>query len=200
MLVAGGATVFAVNLVRPISDQVLRPIVDQESSVELAATGVVATLDSAANSAEESLRQWVGGGHRAILALALLTILVKNACAFIARFASARFGLATIRDLRDGLFASLLVQSPAYFHERSTATLVSRATNDIQLLREALAERMGDVVQDLVTVPFLLFYLLSPDPRLSVATAIAAPLFFAPVIHLSRRLRTRASQAQERTG
>jgi subfamily B ATP-binding cassette protein MsbA len=128
-----------------------------------------------------------------------MTVVAKNAFAFLARFASARFGLATIRDLRSGLYESLLGQSPAYFHGHSTATFVSRATNDVQLLREALAERMGDVAQDLVTVPVILFYLMSLDPKLTFASAVAAPLFFAPVIHLSRRMRARARETQERT-
>ena len=200
MFVVAGATVFAFNLVRPIYDQVLRPTPVTESVLEVPAAGVVAALDAAAARAENDLQGWIGGNRVAILALALLTIVVKNLFAFVSRFASARFGLATIRDLRHRFFEKLLAQSPAYFHDRSTAALVTRATNDLQLLREALAERFGDVAQDLVTVPVILVYLLSLDLRLTVAMAFAAPLLFAPVVHLSRRLRARASQAQEGTG
>ena len=111
------------------------------------------SLDAFADRAEQTLRAWIGENRVAILLLAFLTIVIKNLFAFLARFASARFGLATIRDLRELFFESLLGQSPAFFHDRSTAALVSRATNDFQLLREALAERLGDVAQDLVTVP-----------------------------------------------
>jgi subfamily B ATP-binding cassette protein MsbA len=200
MVVVAGATVFAFNLVRPIYDHVLRPTPDAEAVLGLPTTGMVAALDKATVRAENALQGRVGGSRIAILALAFLAILVKNLFAFLARFASARFGLATIRDLRDLFFEALLGQSPAYFHDQSTAALVSRATNDLQLLREALAERFGDVVQDLVTVPVILVYLVSLDLRLTLATAIAAPLLFAPVIHFSRRLRDRARQAQERTG
>ncbi len=200
MVLAAAATVFAFNLVRPIYDQVLRPAPAEEATPRHPTTGVVEALDSFAGRAEEWLAARVGGDRFSILALAALAIVVKNFFAFLARFASARFGLETIHDLRDRFFRSLLDQGPAYFHERSTATFVSQATHDVQLLREALAERLGDVAQDLVTVPVILVYLLSLDPRLTLATAMAAPLFFLPVVHLSRRLRTRARQAQERTG
>jgi len=210
MVVVAGATVFAFNLVRPIYDHVLRPSSAAEATLELPATGVVAALDATAARAVRALQGWIGGnrvalqgwigGNRvAILALALLTIVVKNLFAFLARFASARFGLATIRDLRDLFFDNLLVQTPAYFHDRSIASLVTRATSDFQLLREALAERLGDVAQDLVTVPVIFVYLVSLDLRLTLATALAAPLLFAPVVHFSRRMRARALQAQERT-
>lgn len=199
MVIAAIATVFAFNLVRPISDQVLRPVPAQEAVLELPATDMVAVLDSAAAHAESALQRWFGGKWPALLSLALLAVVVKNFFAFLARFATARFGLATIRDLRAFFFEGLLVQSPAYFFDRPTAALVSRATNDLQLLREALAERLGDVAQDVVTLPLILTYLLSLNFRMSLATAIAVPVLFAPVVYLSRRLRNRARQAQERT-
>jgi subfamily B ATP-binding cassette protein MsbA len=199
MVVVAGATVFAFNLVRPIYDQVLRPSSTAGATIDLPASGVVAALDAAAARAEHALTGWVGENRVAILVLALLAIVVKNLFAFLARFASARFGLATIRDLRGLFFDSLLVQTPAFFHDRPIASLVSRATNDFQLLREALAERLGDVAQDLVTVPVIVVYLLSLDLRLTLAMVVIAPLLFAPVVHLSRRLRARAFHAQERT-
>jgi len=199
MVVVAGATVFAFNLVRPIYDQVLRPSSTAGDILDLPASGVVAALDSFAARAEQALHGWVGESRVAILVLALWAIVVKNLFAFLARFASARFGLATIRDLRGHFFESLLVQTPAFFHDRPIPSLVSRATNDFQLLREALAERLGDVAQDLVTVPVMIIYLMSLDHRLTLATAVAAPLLFAPVVHFSRRMRARALQAQERT-
>jgi ABC-type multidrug transport system fused ATPase/permease subunit len=200
MVLAAGATVFAFNLVRPIYDHLLSPSSTDAATQKEAAVGIVAALDRVADRAEGWLLTSVGGNRVALLALALLAIAVKNLFAFLARLTSARFGLETVRDLRDRFFGSLLDQSPAYFHDQSTATFVSRATHDVQLLREALAERMGDVAQDLVTVPVILVYLLSLDPGMTIATAVAAPLIFAPVIHLSRRLRIRARQAQEGAG
>jgi subfamily B ATP-binding cassette protein MsbA len=199
MIVVAGTTVFAVNLVRPIFDQLLGSAVPFEPVPELRPGGFVAVLDDLVVRAEDGLQGWLDGDKSAIVILALIAIVIKSAFTFLARYASARFGLATIRDMRDSLFRSLLAQSPAFYHDRSTAGLVSRATNDLQLLREALAERFGDVAQDLFTVPAILIYLLSLDLRLTLVTAVVTPLFFSPVIHLSRRLRVRARQAQERT-
>jgi subfamily B ATP-binding cassette protein MsbA len=199
MVVVAGATVFAFNLVRPIYDQLLQPSSSAGATLDIPASGAVAALDAAADHAEQALQRWFGHSRAVILVLALLAVVVKNLFAFVARFASARYGLATIRDLRNLFFESLLVQTPAFFHDRATASLVSRATSDFQLLREALAERLGDVAQDFVTVPVIITYLISLDLRLTLATAVAAPLLFTPVIHFSRRMRARALQVQERT-
>ena len=200
MAVVAMTTVFALNLVRPIYDQVLQPAHPSDAVIGARDTGVVAAFDRATDRAEQTVQEWFGETSFAILVVAVLTIVVKNLFAFVARFASARFGLATIRDLRGRFFDSLLVQSPTFFHDRATAELVSRATNDLQLLREALAERLGDVAQDLLAVPAVLIYLLSLDLRMTVFTAIAAPLLFAPVVYLGRRLRDWARLAQQRTG
>mgnify|MGYP000517742237 CR=1 FL=1 len=55
------------------------------------------------------------------------------------------------------------------------------------------------MAQDLVTVPVIIVYLMSLDLRLTLATAVVAPLLFTPVVHFSRRMRARALQRQERT-
>jgi subfamily B ATP-binding cassette protein MsbA len=200
MIVVAGATVFAFNLVRPIYDQILNTSQASDAAVDAPASGIVAALDEVTARAETTLQNWVGGNRLTILALAVLAIVIKNVFVFVGRFSSAHFGLATIRDLRELFFDRLVAQSPGYFHDRSTATLVSRATNDLQYLRETLAERLGDVAQDLVTVPVIVIYLLSLDLRMTVATAAVTPLLFAPVVYLSRRVRDRARQEQESTG
>ena len=119
MVIAAVATVFAFNLVRPIYDQILQPVPAEES-----ATGLVAVLERAVARSQNLLQEWIGESRSAILALALLAIVIKNIFAFLARFAAARYGLATIRDLRTRFFESLLTQSPAYFIDRSTAALM----------------------------------------------------------------------------
>lgn len=200
MVVVAGATVFAFNLVRPIYDRVLQPPPVEDGAMEIPAPGLVGVLDSIASRAEKRLLTWVGDSRVAILALAMIAVLLKNAFTFVTRFATARYGLATVRDLRNRLFDALLAQSPSFFHGAPSAVLVSRVTNDVQLIREALAERFGDLVQDGLTVFVLLVYLFSLDFRLALAVLVLAPLLLVPVVHFSRRLRTRARQAQEQTG
>jgi len=200
MAIAAGATVFTFNLIRPVYDQVLRPVPEVDATPPAPATGFVGLLDDLTSEAEDLVQARLGGSRMIVLGLALMAVLLKNLATFIARFAAARFGLATVRDLRTLLFGALLGQSPGYFHATPTAVLVSRATNDVQLVREALAERFGDLVQDVLTVLVLSVYLLSLNLRLALATVVLAPILFAPVVHFSRRLRIRSRQAQEQTG
>ncbi len=200
MVVVAGATVFAFNLVRPIYDHVLRAPAPSDETPAVPTVGLVRALDSMTGRAEARIRRSVNDSRITILALAFIALVVKNLGAFLARFASARFGLAGVRDVRNRLFESLLAQSPAYFRAAATPVMVARATHDAQLIREALAERLGDAVQDVLMLVVLLVYLLSLDLELTLVTAVVAPLLFFPVVHFSRRLRDRARQAQQRTG
>jgi len=195
-VVVAAATVFAYNLVRPIYDELLGP-----SGIDVAPpSGFVAWLDARTSELRFALAGLVGGSRATVLLAVVLAVACKAAATFGARYAIARLGLATIRDLRDRLFDAILRQSPGWFGDRPTPTLVSRAVSDVALVREALAERFGDVLQDLLTVAALLVYMWSLEPRLAGAVTVVGPLVMAPVVAMARRLRRRAGQMQHRTG
>jgi len=203
MVLTASATVFAFNLVRPLYDEVLgRPAAAEGGAVSarLPRTGFVRGLDRLAAAARRRLSGIAGGDRRTVLLLVLVAIVVKNLATFTARYSVAQLGLATIRDLRNQLFDSLLRQSPRYFQSTSSGVLVARVVNDVRLIHEALAERFGDLLQDSLTVVGLLVYVFSLDFRLALATLVLAPVLVAPVIHFSRRLRRRSRQSQERMG
>jgi len=195
-VVVAVATVFAYNLVRPIYDELLGP----SGAVPASPSGVVAWLDAWTAAVRAALADVVGGSRAAILVAVVAAVACKAAATFGGRYAVARLGLATVRDLRDRLFDAVLHQSPGWFGDRPTPTLVSRAVSDVALVREALAERLGDVLQDVVTVAALLVYMWSLEPRLALFVTVVAPLVMAPVVALARRLRAQARQMQQRTG
>jgi subfamily B ATP-binding cassette protein MsbA len=199
MVLVAASTVFAYNLIRPVYDELLDPVAADEDRA-LPKGGLVGQLDRVADAAESWLRGRLGTSRTTVLLLVLIAILAKNAFSYLARYAGARLGLATVRDLRNLLFEALLGQSPGYFHRTSSGVLMSRVVSDVQLINEALAERFGDLLQDTLTLVVLLTYLYSLDLRLALATTVLAPLMLAPVVQLSRRLRVRSRQAQERMG
>jgi subfamily B ATP-binding cassette protein MsbA len=196
MVLVASSTVFAYNLIRPIYDQVLRP---GQAVPELPVSGLIRLLDQLSEQARLLLQPFLAD-HSAILLLALLAIVVKNVATFVARYAVARLGLATIRDLRNHLFNALLGQSQSYYQTTASGVLIARVVSDVQMIREALSERFGDLLQDVLTVLVLLAYVLSLNLGLALVTLLLAPLLLAPVIHFSRRLRRRSRESQERMG
>ncbi len=203
MVLVASSTVFAYNLIRPIYDDVLHPGARTASGgpeIALKKPAVIQKLDNVSHRAERWLSGVVGGSRATVLLLVLLAIVVKNVFTFLSRYAVAQLGLATIRDLRDLIFDSLLVQSPRFFHETSAGVIIARVVNDVRLIHEALAERFADLLQDSLTVVALLVYVFSLNFKLALVTLILAPVLLAPVVHFSRRLRRRSQQSQERMG
>jgi len=195
------STVFAYNLVRPIYDELLTggpPAVLDGAAP--GAGGLVAGLDNLAAGLQDRLSGLLPSGRASLLALVVVAIAVKAGATYLGRYAVARFGLATIRDLRDRLFDALLGQSPAFFGRHPTPVLVSRAVHDAQLVSEVVSERLGDAVMDVITVAALGAYVLSLEPRLAVATLVLAPVALVPLVTLTRRMRRRARQSQEGMG
>jgi len=207
MVLVASSTVFAYNLIRPIYDSVLHPAPAAAAGsgtvtakVPIPKKGFVGRLDRVSRRAQVWLGRLVGRSRATVLVLVFLAIVVKNVFTFLARYSVAQLGLATIRDLRDMIFDTLLRQSPRFFHETPSGILIARVVNDVKVIHEALAERFGDLLQDSLTVIVLMIYIFSLNFRLALVTMVLAPVLLAPVVHFSRRLRKRSRQSQERMG
>lgn len=195
MVMVAGATVSMVYLIQPVYDHVLGAEVAPADAADASRR-----WPPMLRGVRELLDGGFGGDVRFVLLLVIVAVAVKNVAMFVGRYAMSRLGLATVRDLRNLVFAALVVQSPQYFVNESAGQLVSRVISDVQLIHEALAERIGDLLQDLLTVVVLLIYVMVVQTRLALATMVLAPLVLAPVVYFSRRLRTRARQSQQRMG
>ncbi len=202
MAMVACATVFALNLIRPIYDSLLSP--GSASPVAGAAVTpkpfLVSWLDSVSLQAQGWIQGRLGTGRSTLLLLVLVAIVVKNVFTFLARYSVAQLGLATVRDLRNLVFDAVLRQSPRYFHDISSGMLMARVVNDVRLVQEALAERFGDLLQSSVTLIAILAYLFSLNLHLSLVVLLLAPALLAPVVYFARRLRRRSWQSQERMG
>ena len=70
-------------------------------------------------------------------------------------------GQRVVRDLRDQLFRHTLDQSADFFSQRTTGQLMSRVTNDVTQVQQAVSETIGDLLREglaLLGYAALLFY------------------------------------------
>lgn len=74
---------------------------------------------------------WTGGW---MIGLALLT----SACAFASNYLSARIGTSFARDVREDFFRQVLSFSVVELDDFSTASLITRTTNDIAMVQQAV--------------------------------------------------------------
>jgi subfamily B ATP-binding cassette protein MsbA len=142
-------------------------------------------------------RELLGTVAAAIVAIYAM----KGLGAYVSSYLMTDVGQRVVRDIRHALFAHILGQSAGFFARRSTGALMSRVTNDVAQVQQAVSETIGDLLREslaLVGYAALLFYY---DARLAIVVMTSAPVIVYPLIRLGQRVRrmTRRSQEQLET-
>ena len=122
---------------------------------------------------------------------------LKGVGAYFSTFLMTDIGQRVVRDIRNQLFRHTLDQSASFFSRRSTGQLLSRITNDVNQIQQAVSETLGDLLREglsLIGFGALLFYL---DWRLAMVTVFIAPLAVHPLIRFGKRIRSTTRRSQE---
>jgi subfamily B ATP-binding cassette protein MsbA len=107
-------------------------------------------------------------------------------------------GHRVVMQLRNDLFRHLLDQSAAFFARRTTGGLLSRINNDVGQVHRAVAETVGDLARESLTLVGLAVLLFYYDAGLALLCMTGAPLAIYPLVRFGRRLRTVTRWSQER--
>jgi ATP-binding cassette subfamily B protein len=101
-------------------------------------------------------------------------------------------------DLRNDLFARLVVQSQRFYQTHRTGDLMSRATNDMNAVRLMLGPGVMYTADVTMTFIILLGVMSSTDWRLTLAIFVPIPLVSFTVSFFGRRIHDRFQTVQER--
>ena len=131
------------------------------------------------------------------IAAVLLLYLVKGLGGYLSSYAMTDVGQRVVRDLRNVLFTHILGQSAAFFSQQTSGKLISRITNDVAQVQQAVSETLGDLAREtlaLIGFAGLLFYY---DARLALVCLTGAPLVVYPLARLGQRVRRTTRRSQE---
>src|SRR5262249_4657450 len=123
--------------------------------------------------------------------------LLKGIGAYLSGYLMADVGQRVVRDLRNVLFTHILGQSAAFFSTRTSGKLISRITNDVSQIHQAVSETIGDLLREslsLIGFAALLFYY---DARLAWVCLTGAQLVVYPLVRLGQRVRRTTRRSQE---
>ena len=133
----------------------------------------------------------------ATIAIIIGLYLVKGAGAYLSGYLMTDVGQRVVRDIRNLLFTHILGQSAAFFAVNSSGLLLSRITNDVSQVQQAVSETIGDLAREslsLLGFAALLFYY---DGRLALVCLTGAPLVVYPLVRLGQRVRRTTRRSQE---
>ena len=107
-------------------------------------------------------------------------------------------GERVVADLRERLYGHLLGLDPAFFETTRSGELVSRLSADTELLRSLVGSSISVALRSMVMVIGAIGMMFVTSPRLATYTMVGIPLFVAPIVLGSQRLRKIARLSQDR--
>ena len=132
----------------------------------------------------------VGENHTVVLPLLLVIALFgKGLFTFLSAFFMKSIGLKISKKLRDDLSEHIVYQSSDYFDRMTTGELMSRLTNDVDKIQEAVSGSMGDFVRETFVIFALLVGIFLIDWHLALVAFIITPLAVIPLAIFSRELK-----------
>lgn len=130
----------------------------------------------------------------------LVVLFLKNLADYFQSYLVLLVEQAAIRDLRNDLQRHLQRLSLSFFHTRRTGTLISRVTNDVEYLRNALASGVSTLGKDALTLAGALGLAFYASWRLTLLALLVIPAAGFLLGGIGRSMRRRSARTQEHMG
>lgn len=119
---------------------------------------------------------------------------------FLGKYFIARVGRGVVHSLRTVLFNHMLLLPSNYYDGESTGRLISRVIFDVDQVTGAATKALTTLVQDGLTVIFLMGYLIYLDWTLTLIFLALAPIIGALVGFASKFFRKYSKRIQKSVG
>ena len=126
--------------------------------------------------------------------------LIRGAATYGQAVLMAFVGQRVIADLQSRIFAHILRFDLAFFQDTASGRLVSRLTNDVNMMRNAVSNALTGVVKDTLTLLFLVGVMFEKDWKLALIACVVFPIAIYPITKIGRRMRRVSTSALTELG
>ncbi|NMB75733.1 MAG: ATP-binding cassette domain-containing protein [Myxococcales bacterium] len=109
-------------------------------------------------------------------------------------------GQRVIRDLRNRMFLRITELSPAFYHEVPTGQIVSRFTNDVYAIEQAVTFAVASYLRDTLEILALAVTAFLLDWKLSLIAFVVMPVAVFPIVAFGKRLKHVSLDGQNSLG
>ena len=106
-------------------------------------------------------------------------------------------GQGIIRRLRNMLYDHIQDLPLSFFHAEKTGVLMSRITNDVNIIKSMVSTAVTSVLRDCFTIIGLTGVIFYRDWKLAFYAIIILPVAFLPIVQFGRRVRRVSTGCQE---
>ncbi len=130
----------------------------------------------------------------------VLLFLFRGVTSFLQSYLMDLVGQRIICDMRDELNQHIQRLSLAYFNRTPTGDILSRVSNDVALVRNALTDAVASVMRDSTSLVALIVVAFYKDWTLALIAFLVFPASVLPIVKLSQRLRRFSKRGQRTLG
>ncbi|EPA8099102.1 ABC transporter ATP-binding protein [Campylobacter coli] len=129
--------------------------------------------------------------------LLVIIYILKNLGFYLQTYYLSFIGMDTLRILRFKVLKNLLKLDMDFFKRNRSGELVSRCTNDINVLQSIVSNIIPDFFRELLTIVGLLIVVFYQSPILAFFALVVLPCAILPLVHFARKLKKYARSIQE---
>jgi subfamily B ATP-binding cassette protein MsbA len=128
----------------------------------------------------------------------LVLFAFKGLFAFLQSYLMSDIGQKVVRDIRSQLYAKMQDLSLEYYTQKRGGELISRITNDVRMVENAVSYGSTDLVYQSLQVVMFTFLVFVIHPKLALMVLILLPLISFPIVKVGKVLRKLSVKTQEK--
>jgi len=146
---------------------------------------------------------FVARNESMLLYLALFVLgvfILKGISSFGESISMIYVGQKIIGDIQERLFDHFITADLAYFQARSSGEVVSRFTNDVNFMRNAVTTALTGMGKDTLSIFFLVGLMFYQDWVLASLAFFVFPVAIFPIVKIGKKMRKVSLNTQEEMG
>ena len=133
--------------------------------------------------------------------LALLALyMTKGIFDYIYNYLLANAGNRIVMDLRNRIYSHLQQMSLSFFMRHPTGMLMSRITNDVNIIQRAVNTEVTNIFNEALTLLCLAGVLFMHDPRMALLAMLLLPWALLPIMRFGRKSHSFSTRSQKKIG
>jgi len=128
----------------------------------------------------------------------IVLFILKGFFAYWQSYLMSNIGQHVVKDIRYKLYAKLQSLSMDYFTHKRGGEMISRITNDVRLVENAVAYGSTDLIYQTALVVIFLFLTFFLNFKLAIVCVFLVPLISFPIVRVGKILRKLSKKSQEK--
>ncbi|MBU0468012.1 MAG: ABC transporter ATP-binding protein/permease [Candidatus Omnitrophica bacterium] len=128
----------------------------------------------------------------------IIAMVIKHVFVFAHQYLMGDVSQRVIRDVRSSLYEKIQNLSLDYFSQKRTGELISRITNDVNMIENAVSYGLTDLCKSVFLIFIYVVIAFMIYPKAAIVLFVVFPLIGIPINQIGKKLRKLSKSHQEK--